>query len=119
VTDSSTENAIERYQRTLAELAALVGEDGHTSSDRRRDRLVEQVDAERQVLERSAEGRAAIAALLRDPRPAVRLRAATAVLGWDESAARPTLVEIRDSPSAYGLHSITAKHTLLDFDAGS
>jgi hypothetical protein len=29
------------------------------------------------------------------------------------------LAEIRDSPMTYDLHSITAKHTLLDFDAGT
>jgi hypothetical protein len=40
------------------------------------------------------------------------------VLFWDAQAARPTLTEIRDSPMRYDLHSITAKHTLVAFDAG-
>jgi hypothetical protein len=54
-----------------------------------------------------------------DPRPAVRLWAAGAVLFWDPDAARSTLVSIRDFPLQYDLHSITAKHTLLEFDAGT
>ena len=41
------------------------------------------------------------------------------MLFWDPESARPVLSEIRDSPVTYDLHSITAKHALLDFDAGT
>ena len=104
--------------RTLGEMAELVGEGGHRDNPRRWSRLVDQWLTERAVLEESEEGRATIAALMDDPRPGVRLWSAAAVLFWDPDAARPTLTEIRDSPMRYDLHSITAKHTLLEFDAG-
>lgn len=110
--------ATERYRQTLSELADLVGNDGHTSLVRRWNRLVDQLQVDRRELEQSAEGRAAITGLLSDARPTVRLCAAAAALSWDEPAARPTMVELRDNPATYGLHSITAKHILLDLDAG-
>jgi hypothetical protein len=56
---------------------------------------------------------------MNDERPAVRLWSAGAVLFWDQDAARPVLAEIRDSPMSYDLLSITAKHTLLEYDAGT
>jgi hypothetical protein len=99
-------------------MAELVGENGHQDNPRRWNRLVDQWLADREELEQSADGRAAIAALMDDPRPAVRLWSAAAVLFWDPESARPTLTEIRDAPMRYDLHSITAKHTLLEFDAG-
>ena len=117
VTDDA-ESAQVRGPRTLGEMAELVGEGGHRDNPRRWNRLVEQWLAERAVLEESDEGRATVAALMDDPRPTVRLWSAAAVLFWDPDAARPTLTEIRDSPMRYDLHSITAKHTLLEFDAG-
>jgi len=116
VTD--TADAIERYRQTLGEMADLVGDQGHTDSTRRWGRLVEQLDDERRVLEDSDEGRAAITELMEDPRPTVRLWSAAAALFWDEPQARPALEKIRESPTRFGLHSITAKHTLLEFDAG-
>jgi hypothetical protein len=109
---------VERSRRTLDEMSDLVGESGHTSNTRRWGRLVGEWLADRRVLEQSEEGRTAIAALMGDPRPTVRLWSAAAVLFWDPDAARPVLTEIRDSPIRYDLHSITAKHTLLEFDAG-
>jgi hypothetical protein len=116
VTD--TADAIERYRQILGEMADLVGDQGHTDSTRRWGRLVEQLDDERRVLEDSDEGRAAITELMEDPRPTVRLWSAAAALFWDEAQARPALEKIRESPTRFGLHSITAKHTLLEFDAG-
>jgi hypothetical protein len=118
VSDTSRETAIESYRQTLSELADLVGDEGHTSNTRRRDRLTEQLQSQRLLLQDSDEGSAAIAALLDDPRPAVRLWAAGHSLFSDEARARSTLVEIRDTPIRYGLHSIIAKHTLLEYDAG-
>jgi hypothetical protein len=118
VSDASPEAAVDDYRQTLSELAALVGDEGHTANARRRDRLAEQLQAQRLVLQESAEGRAAIAGLLDDPRPAVRLWAAGHSLFSDEPRARSTLVELRDTPGRYGLHSIIAKHTLLEYDAG-
>jgi hypothetical protein len=118
VSDTSPEITSESYRQTLSELADLVGDEGHTANTRRRDRLTEQLQAHRLVLQESPEGRAAIAALLDDPRPAVRLWSAGHTLVADEQLARPTLTEIRDSPARYGLHSIIAKHTLLEYDAG-
>jgi hypothetical protein len=118
VSDTSPETAVDDYRQTLSELAALVGDEGHTANGRRRDRLADQLQAQRLVLQETAEGRAAIAGLLDDPRPAVRLWAAGHSLFSDEPRARSTLVELRDTPGRYGLHSIIAKHTLLEYDAG-
>jgi hypothetical protein len=119
VTESPTTSAAERYRQTLEEMADLVGERGHHDNPRRWDRLVEQWRADRRLLAETDEGRATIAGLMEDPRPAVRLWSAAAVLFWDPDRARPVLTEIRDSPMSYDLHSITAKHTLLDFEAGT
>jgi hypothetical protein len=118
VTEAPTAGAIERYRQTLFEMAALAGDQGHTSSVRRWNRLVDRQQAERQVLQASPEGRSAIAALMDDPRPTVRLWSASAALFWDEAQARSSLEELREAPARYGLHSITAKHTLIEFDAG-
>jgi hypothetical protein len=118
VTQSPTSGAAERYRQTLAEMADLVGDQGHTDSTRRWRRLVEQLGEDQRVLEESDEGRAAITELVDDPRPTVRLWSAAAVLFWDEGRARPALEQIREEPIGYGLHSIVAKHTLLEFDAG-
>ena len=118
VTENAAE-ALESGPRTLAEMAELVGERGHHDNPRRWDRLVDQWLADHQVLSRTDEGRTVVAGLMDDPHPSVRLWAAGAVLFWDPEAARPVLVEIRDSPMSYDLHSITAKHTLLEFDAGT
>jgi hypothetical protein len=82
------------------------------------DRLIGEWMAHRSVLESTDEGRAAIAELMKDSRPTVRLWSAAAALFWDPDAARATLTEIRDAPMRYDLHSITAKHTLLEYDAG-
>jgi hypothetical protein len=118
VTQNATD-ALERGRQTLGEMADLVGDRGHHDNSRRWDRLVEQWLAARGVLTDSEEGRAALSTLIGDPRPAVRLWSAAAVLFWDPDAARPVLTEIRDAPMTYDLHSITAKHTLLEFDAGT
>jgi hypothetical protein len=118
VTENATD-AIERGRQTLGEMADLVGDRGHHDNARRWDRLVGQWLTDRRALAASEEGRTAITGLMDDPRPAVRLWSAAAVLFWDADAARPRLAEIRDSPMTYDLHSITAKHTLLDFDAGT
>jgi hypothetical protein len=108
-----------RGPETLSDMAVLVGDQGHTPNQRRWDRLVNQWLADRRVLAESDEGRSLVAGLMDDPRPAVRLWAAAAVLSWDAQAARPVLTAIRDFPLEYDLHSITAKHTLLEFDAGT
>jgi hypothetical protein len=118
VTENPT-GALESGSQALAEMADLLGERGHHDNPRRWDRLVDQWLADQQVLSRTDEGRAAVAGLMDDPRPAVRLWSAGSVLFWDAEAARPVLAEIRDSPMTYDLHSITAKHTLLEFDAGT
>lgn len=115
-----TENAAdpaERARLTLGAMSDLLGEQGHTANTRRWARLADEWLDERKSLEQSEEGRAAIAALMVDPRPTVRLWSAAAVLFWDADVARQVLAEIRDSPIRYDLHSITAKHTLLEFDA--
>ncbi len=118
MTDPTLADAIERYRQTLAEMADVSGEQGHPSSTRRWDRLLERLRPDEELLRASPEGRAAIRDLMGDPRPTVRLWAATAALAWDEEAARFVLAEIRERPTAYGLHAINAKHTLLAFDAG-
>ena len=118
MTEKATD-PIERSRRTLGEMSDLVGDQGHTTNTRRWDRLVGEWLGDRQVLEQSEEGRAAIVGLMADERPVVRLWSAAAVLFWDADAARPVLAEIRDQPIRYDLHSITAKHTLLEFDAGT
>lgn len=112
-------DALDRGPQSLAEMADLVGERGHHDNPRRWNRLVDQWLADRRVLAETDEGRAAVAALMDDPRPAARLWSAAAVLFWDADAARPVLAEIRDQPLTYDLHSITAKHTLIEFDAGT
>ena len=118
MSDPSPQTTADSYRQTLSELADLVGDEGHTSNARRRGRLVEELEANRLALQQSPEGLAGIAVLLDDPRPAVRLWSAGHSLFSDEPRARSTLVEIRDSPGRYGLHSIIAKHTLLEYDAG-
>lgn len=118
MTEKATD-PIERSRRTLGEMSDLVGDQGHTTNTRRWDRLVGEWLSDRQVLEQSEEGRAAIVGLMADERPVARLWSAAAVLFWDADAARPVLAEIRDQPIRYDLHSITAKHTLLEFDAGT
>lgn len=118
MTESPTTGAAERYRQTLDEMADLAGEQGHTDNERRWLRLVGELHGARAELEASADGRAAIAGLMTDPRTTVRLWAAASVLFWDEHQARPALEEIREAPGKYGLHSITAKHTLLEYDAG-
>jgi len=100
-------------------MSDLAGDRGHHDNPRRWDRLVAQWLADRRALAETDEGRATISGLLDDPRPTVRLWSAGAVLFWDPDAARPVLVEIREAPTSYDLHAITAKHTLLEFDAGT
>ena len=118
MTDAATPLAIEGYRQTLTEMADLAGDDGFVSSARRWDRLVDQLRDHEAVVRESGEGREAVEALLDDPRPTVRLWAATAALSWDEPRARQVLVEIREKPTPYGLNSINAKQTLLALDAG-
>jgi hypothetical protein len=118
VTEGATTDQVERYQQALSDMADLVGEQGHTDNERRWSRLVGELQHARAELESSTDGRAAIAGLMTDTRPTVRLWSAAAVLFWDEALARPALEELRESPLRYGLHSITAKHTLLEYDAG-
>jgi len=117
-TPDPTSGAVERYRQLLSDLAELSGEQGYVSSARRRDRLVDEVRAEEAALRESAEGRAAITGLLDDPRPAVRLWAASAAVSWDEQRALPVLSEIREDPTTYGLYSISAKHRMLEVEAG-
>jgi hypothetical protein len=119
VTESPTTGAAGRYRQTLEEMADLVGQRGHHDNPRRWDRLVEQWRTDRRLLAETDDGRAIIGGLMDDPRPVVRLWSAAAVLFWDPGRARPVLTEIRDSPMAYDLHSITAKQTLLGFEAGT
>ena len=118
MTDAATPHAIEGYRETLTEMADLAGDEGFVSSTRRWNRLVDQLRDHEAVVRESPEGREAVEALLDDPRPTVRLWAATAALSWDESRARDVLVEIREKPTPYGLNSINAKQTLLALDAG-
>ena len=118
MTEGATIAQVERYRQTLSDMADLVGEQGHTDNERRWNRLVGELQNARAELEASADGRAAIAGLMTDTRPTVRLWSAASVLFWDEALARPTLEELRESPIRYGLHSITAKHTLMEYDAG-
>lgn len=107
-----------RGRRVLGDMADLAGPRGVTSNPRRWARLVgEWLDARRELAE-TTDGRASMALMMSDPRPTVRLWSAAAVLSWDPESARPVLTELRDSPMVYDLHSITAKHTLLEFDAG-
>jgi hypothetical protein len=118
VTDHAAE-ALDRAPQTLADIADLVGDHGRHDNPRRWERLVEQWREDRRALVPTDQGRALIAAAMNDERPAVRLWSAGAVLFWDQDAARPVLAEIRDSPMSYDLLSITAKHTLLAYDAGT
>jgi hypothetical protein len=117
VSETSTDRTIESYRQAADEMAALVGEQGHTLSTRRRDRLADRLHHDRLELQQTPEGRAAITGLLDDPRPLVRLSAAGAVLSWDADTARPVLEELRESPARYSLHSISAKHILMEYDA--
>ena len=118
MTDAAPSLAIEGYRQTLTEMADLAGDQGFVSATRRWNRLVDRLRDQEAVVRESAEGRAAVEALLDDPRPTVRLWAATATLSWDEPRARDVLVEIREKPTPYGLNSINAKQTLLALDAG-
>ena len=117
MSDGAPSGAIERYRQTLTEMADLGGDQGFVSSSRRWDRLVDRLREDEPAVCASAEGREAVAVLLADPRPTVRLWAATAALSWDEEQARRVLVEVREDPTRYGLNSINAKQALLTFDA--
>jgi hypothetical protein len=117
VSETSTHRTIDDYRQAADEMAVLVGEQGHTLSTRRRERLADRLHHDRLELQQTPEGRAAITDLLDDPRPLVRLAAAGAVLCWDAATARPVLEELRESPARYGLHSISAKHILIEYDA--
>jgi hypothetical protein len=119
VVEGTTTGTAERYRQLLGEMAELAGDQGHAANARRWQRLIDEQEVARAELADSAEGRAAIAQLMADPRTTVRLWSAAAVLFWDEDQARPVLEEIREEPIGYGLHSIIAKHTLLDYDAGN
>jgi hypothetical protein len=118
VTDAATSLAIEGYRQTITEMADLAGDEGFVSSTRRWNRLVDLLREHEAVVRESADGRAAVEAFLDDPRPTVRLWAATAVLSWDEPRGRDVLTEIREKPTPYGINSINAKQTLLALDAG-
>jgi hypothetical protein len=109
---------IDRYLQTLEEMATVANDQGFVSSTRRWNLLVDRLRADEEVVRESPEGRAAVESRLDDPRPTVRLWAATTALTWDEERARGVLVEIRDRPTPYGLSSINAKHVLLEHDAG-
>ncbi len=120
VTESPTTDAAERFRQTLEEMADLVGDRGHHDNPRRWNRLVDAVAGRPTPAGRDRRGasdhrrphgrpEAGGPPVVRPPRRC----------SGTPTAARPVLTEIRDSPMTYDLHSITAKHTLLDFDAGS
>jgi hypothetical protein len=118
VTGDPVELAIGKYREILFQMADLDGDKGHTSHTRQWNRLVDRLQAQRLLVQSSPHGQSAITALLDDPRPTVRAWAAGAALFWDEPRARPVLEELRDSPANYGLHSVSARYTLIEFDAG-
>jgi hypothetical protein len=118
VTESPTSGAAERYRQTLEEMAQLAGDQGNPDNERRWTKLVDQLRQARGELEASLDGHGVITDLMTDSRPTVRLWSAAAVLFWDEDQARPVIEQIREEPVRYGQHSIIAKHTLMEYDAG-
>ena len=97
-------------------MADLEGEAEISNRVRRQNRLVNDLQRHRLKVQATPEGRQAISTLLTDDRALVRLWAASHALFWDESAARFVLEELRDG--SYGLSSVSARYTLLEFDAG-
>ena len=79
-------------------------------------RVFDRVHAAAKDLSSTDDGRAAIAELLTDEDPSVRMVAATYALRWEEAGARQVLEHIRDTDP--GLRAVTAKWTLREWDAG-
>lgn len=111
------DRAWERYRSALEQMAELDNGIGEVQSPAKHNRLVDEMRAQHSVLRSSEAGRNAIASLLSDSRAAVRVWAAGDVLAWDEQSARQVLEALRDSPDV-GLHAVSAKYTLREFDAG-
>ncbi len=78
--------------------------------------MFDQVHATAKTLSATEDGQAAISSLLTDDDVAVRLCAATYSLRWNEGPARTVLEDIRDNDQS--LHSMTARYTLKEWDAG-
>jgi hypothetical protein len=118
VEHAAVDRAWERYRAAIEQMAQLDNGRGEVQVPAKHNRLVDQMRAQRSVLGTSEAGRKAISSLLSDPRAVVRLWAAGDALAWDEESARQVLEDLRDSPSAVGLHAVSAKYTLREFDAG-
>ncbi|MFE3999102.1 hypothetical protein ACFX43_09935 [Nocardioides sp. YIM B13467] len=99
--------------------AALVEMDGLRLADDRRgkrwNRCVHRVQRAQLQLRQTAEGQAAIAALIDDPVPTVAHWAASHALFWDEDRARTHLERVAASNET---GSFDARMTLQEFDAG-
>ena len=106
------------YAETLAKMAEMSGDAGlGASRPRSWNRLVDRLQTARRELDKSQDGRAAIAALLTDPRVTVRLWSASHALHWGEPMARDVLTAIA-SDAHRGLNRLNAEMTLKEFDAG-
>lgn len=109
--------AWDTYRSALERMAELDNGRGEIRSVSEHNRLVNEMRAQRSVLRSSEAGRTAIVSLLTDSRLVVRLWAAGDALAWEEQSARPVLEALRDSADV-GLHAVSAKYTLIEFEAG-
>ena len=78
-------------------------------------RLADRLQALHLQLRDSPEGRVGISALISHPNETVRSHAAAHALFWDEPVAR---AELERLAGGHGLVAVTAKYTLLEYDAG-
>jgi hypothetical protein len=85
---------------------------------RQANKLFEEAHAQFKLLRESDEGRAGIAALMRDPNPYVASTAAAHCLLWEPDAATTVLEAMEESEDVPWQVQISAKYTLKEWGAG-
>jgi hypothetical protein len=88
---------------------------GDVSDPKKANNCHAQMHASYKVLRQTDAGRESIIALMRDPEPSVRCRAAAHSLKWRPGVARRVLETLKDSQGPF---SFDAEMTLEEFDKG-
>jgi hypothetical protein len=107
----------------VTELAAryrelLVERDAASDNPRKANRLWDRNHRCYKALRETGAGREAIAAMMDDPLPAVRLTAAAHAIFWEERRARRVLEAIAEDADRWE-HGMSAEMVLREFDAGT